>query len=191
MMIFIILAPYGTFTTLMLISSAAISMFAAAAICLMAIGYDVWRGRSVKILGAGSACLFVALGCYNALVDSGWSSSAVKLAVDIGVLTITLGSLAIRRPFTLQYAREIVSPGTTESPDFRRLNYVITWAWSVACLLMATGNILMIYVPGMPFWAGIAIATAARFAALYFTAWYRHRHHPADVRAAQVPLLLG
>ncbi len=100
----------------------------------------------------------------------------MKLAVDIGVLTITLTSLAIRQPFTLQYAREIVSPEAMNSPDVRRMSYVITSAWTIACLLMATGNILMIYIPGMPFWAGIAIATAARFAALYFTAWYRHRH---------------
>ncbi len=53
MMTFIILAPYGTFTTLMLVTSAATSMFAAAAICLMAIGYDIWRGRSIKISRRG------------------------------------------------------------------------------------------------------------------------------------------
>ena len=37
MMIFLILAPYGAFTALMLVTSAAVSLFAAAAICLMVI----------------------------------------------------------------------------------------------------------------------------------------------------------
>lgn len=175
MMSFMILAPYGAFTTLLLITSAATSMFAAAAICLLVIGYDVFRGRSVKILGAGSAILFVALGCYTALINSSWSSSAVKLAVDIGVLSISLGSLAIRQPFTQQYARETVDAKSARSPGFRQANYVITWAWTAACLLMVAGNTLMIAIRGMPFWAGIAIASAARLAAVYFTGWYRRR----------------
>jgi hypothetical protein len=34
------------------------------------------------------------------------------------------------------------------------------------------GNILMIYLPSLPLWAGIAIAFAARSTAVYFTKWY-------------------
>ena len=52
MTIFLILAPYAAFATLMLVSSAAVSVFASAAICLMVIAYDALRGRSLKMLGA-------------------------------------------------------------------------------------------------------------------------------------------
>ena len=45
MTIFLILAPYAAFATLMLVSSAAVSVFASAAICLMVIAYDALRGR--------------------------------------------------------------------------------------------------------------------------------------------------
>ena len=62
MTIFLILAPYGAFSLLMLVASATVSLFAAAAICLVAIGIDISRGRSIKILGAGSAVLFAAVG---------------------------------------------------------------------------------------------------------------------------------
>jgi hypothetical protein len=172
MTIFLILAPYGAFTTLMLLTSAAVSLFAAAAICLMVITYDLLRGRSVKMLGAGSVILFAALGGYLALVDSSLSSSAVKLTVDIGVLAISLLSLAIRRPFTLQYAREVVDAETAVLPGFLTANYIITWAWTACFLLMMIANILMIYVPGLPLWSGIAIAFAARNSAVYFTRWY-------------------
>ena len=65
MTIFLILAPYGAFAILMLMTSTAVSLFAAAAICLAVIAYDVFRGRSIKMLGAGSAILFAALGCYR------------------------------------------------------------------------------------------------------------------------------
>ena len=37
---------------------------------------------------------------------------------------------------------------------------------------MMLANILMIYSPGLPLWAGIAIVFAARNSAAYFTKWY-------------------
>ncbi len=54
MTIFLILAPFAAFTTLMLVTSAVVSLFASAAICLMVIAHDVLRRRSIKMLGAGS-----------------------------------------------------------------------------------------------------------------------------------------
>jgi hypothetical protein len=172
MMIFLILAPYGAFAGLMLLTSAAASLFAAAAICLAVIACDAFRGRSIKVLGAGSAVLFAALGGYLTLVDSSLSGSAVKLTVDAGMLAISLVSLAIRRPFTLQYAREMVDAETAELPAFLKANYIITGAWTVAFVLMVMANVLLIYLPGLPLWCGIAIAFAARNSALYFTKWY-------------------
>src|ERR1035437_7956083 len=154
MMIFLILAPFGAFAALMLVTSAAVSLFASAAICLLVVAYDILHGRSIKMLGAGSAVLFAALGGYITLVDSSWSSSAVKLTVDCGVLAIALLSLAIRRPFTLQYAREVVDAETAVLPGFRRVNYILSTAWTVAFLLMMIANALMIYVPGLPRWVG-------------------------------------
>ena len=41
MTIFLILAPYGAFATLMLVTSATVSLFASAAICLAVIGSDM------------------------------------------------------------------------------------------------------------------------------------------------------
>jgi hypothetical protein len=171
-MIFLILAPYGAFAALMLVTPAAVSLFVSAAICLAVIGYDVVAGRSIKMLGAGSAIVFAAIGCYITLVDSGWASSQVKLTVDAGVLAISLTSLLIRRPFTLQYAREAVDAETTQLPGFLKANYVITWAWTLAFALMVMANALLIYLPGLPLWTGIAIAFAARNTAVYFTKWY-------------------
>jgi len=88
MTIFLILAPYGTFTLLMVVTSATVSLFMSAAVGLAVIAFDIVRGRAIKILGAGSVILFSALGFYLTLVDPGLSNSAVKLAVDAGVLAI-------------------------------------------------------------------------------------------------------
>jgi hypothetical protein len=172
MTIFLILAPFGSFALLMLVTSAQISLFAAAAICLAVIGIDIARGRSVKMLGAGSVVVFSGIGAYVTLIDPNLSGSAVKLAADVGVLAITLASIVIRKPFVLQYALEEVDAATAKLPGFLKATYIITWVWTGAFVLMIIGNALMIYVPGLPFWSSLVIAVAARNSAAYFTTWY-------------------
>lgn len=172
MAIFLILAPFGAFGLLMLVTTAAASLFATAGLCLAIVAYDVIRGASVKLFMAGAVIVFGALGCYVTLVDGNWSSVAIRLAVDIGFLAIALLSMAIRFPFTLQYAREKVEHEITLLPSFMRVNYIITWAWTGAIVLMLVADILMIYVPNLPLWIGLGIAFAARNCAVYFTKWY-------------------
>ena len=172
MTIFLILAPYGAFAFLMLVTSAAVSLFAAAAICLAVIAFDIARGRTVKILSVGSVITFAAVGLYVSLVEPTAGTPAVKFAVDVGIFLVSLGSIVIRRPFTLQYALEKVDAETAKLPGFLAANYLITWAWTGAALLMMIGNIAMLYIPNLPLWSGLLIAFAARNSALYFTKWY-------------------
>jgi hypothetical protein len=172
MTIFLILAPYGVFALMMLVTSATASLFAAAAACLAVIAWDIARGRSIKILGAGSVVVFAAVGSYLAFVDPAFSNSAVKFAVDTGIFVVSLGSIVLRMPFTLQYAREVTDAETAKLPGFLQANYIITWAWTAAALLMMAGNFALIYIPGLPLWSGLLVAFAARNSAVYFTKWY-------------------
>jgi hypothetical protein len=173
MTIFLILAPYGAFAFLMMVTSAAASLFATAAICLATIGIDYFvRGRSIKILAAGSVVTFAAIGCYVFLIDAGVSVLAVKFSVDAGVLLVILASVMIRRPFTLQYALEEVDEKTAKLPGFIRANYIITWVWAASMVAIMLGNVTLIYVPGLPIWLSLLVAFAARNSAVYFTKWY-------------------
>jgi hypothetical protein len=186
MTIFLTLAPFGVFAALTLLTSASISLFAGAGVALATIVYDLTRGSSIKMLASGSVILFGALGCYVTFVDSSWSTPTLQLAVDAGVLAISLGSIAIRFPFTLQYAREAVDAETAKLPGFRQANYIITWVWTAAFVLMVIANILSIYLPSLPLWTGIATALLARNSATLFTKWYpKHRRE----RAARQTLL--
>ncbi|WP_454619982.1 hypothetical protein [Bradyrhizobium cenepequi] len=176
MTIFLILAPYGAFAALLLVTSATASLFAGAAICLAVIAFDVMRGLSIKILGVGSVITFAAIGIYVAFVDQRLGTASVRFAVDTGIFLVSLGSILARHPFTLQYAREVVDANTAQQPGFLRVNYVITWAWTIAALLMMGGNIAILYVPSLPLWSGLLIAFAARNSAVFFTKWYpQHR----------------
>ncbi|MVT65717.1 hypothetical protein GPL21_11425 [Bradyrhizobium pachyrhizi] len=190
MTIFLILAPYGAFAMLMLVTSATVSLLCAALICLAVIAFDVARGRSIKILGVGSVVIFAAIGSYLTFVDATPSNTAVKIAVDAGILLVSLGSIMIGHPFTRQYALEQVDAETAKLPGFLHANYLITGAWIVAMLLMLIGNIAVLYVPALPLWTGLLIAFAARNAAVGFTHWYPHYRAAKDATppAGALPL---
>ncbi|MBV9561930.1 MAG: hypothetical protein JOY90_15990 [Bradyrhizobium sp.] len=186
MTVLLVVAPFCAFALLMLLTSATASLFAACGVCLAVIAFDAWRGRSLKILGAGSAVVFAALGTYLAFVDPSLSGSAVRFMVDAGTFAIALGSILLRYPFTLQYGLEMVPAETAAKPEFTHANYVITGAWTIAMLVMMLANGAIWIVPGLPLWLGLLVAFAARNGALYFTRWYRdyrtpkHGSPPAD-----------
>jgi hypothetical protein len=141
-------------------------------VCGGTIAFDTWRGRSVKILAAGSAILFAAIAAYLNVIDPSVSDKAIKLAVDIGIFVISLGSILVRYPFTTQYALESLPAEIAAMPGFMRANYIITSAWTAAALLMMLANAAILYVPGLPIWLGLAVAFAARNSAVFFTKWY-------------------
>jgi hypothetical protein len=191
MTIFLILAPYGVYAALMMVASATLSLAVAAALCLAVVGLDVVRGRSVKILGLGSAIIFAGVAAYLQLFDPTLSASGVRIAVDCGIFALSLGSMLLRVPFTLQYALEDVPPETAAIPGFLRANYVITGAWTLSALLMIVGNLMTLYVPGLPYWTGLAIAFAARNSALYFTRWYPEYRKTKDIAAQTAAAMSG
>jgi hypothetical protein len=182
MVFFLILAPFATFSLLLLVAPAVPSLIAGAAVAAAAIGYDVAAGRSIKILAAGSLILFAALAGYFILSGAAWSSTAIRLTVDAGTLAIVLFSLAAGTPFTLQYAREQVDAETAKLPGFLTANYIITAAWAGSIILMGAANLFVFYLPSLPLWIGIGIGLAARNAAVYFTKWY-----PQHLRARVAP----
>lgn len=178
-MLFLILAPFATFATLMMLTTVKISLAASAVVALGIFGWDLVKGRSIKMLSAGAVILFAALCGYHLLAATELSPTTVRLIVDSGVVAIAVGSIAIRHPFTLQYARERVDAEIQQQPRFVRVNYVLTWAWSAAFVLMLAVDVMAIYLPSIPLWICAAVAFVARNSATYFTQWY-----PKHVRAA-------
>lgn len=179
MAFFLILAPFATFATLMLLTTVKISLTASALVAFGVVTRDMIEGRSIKMLSTGSLALFASLAGYHLMAATEMSPTAVRLAIDGGVLAIALGSIAIRLPFTMQYAREVVDAETSRLPHFVRTNYILTWVWSAAFVLMLVADIVSIYLPSTPLWVCAAIAFTARNSAVYFTKWY-----PKHVRAA-------
>jgi hypothetical protein len=129
----------------------------------------VLTGGSLKILELGTLVLFVAVALFAAIAGRDLSIFAVRLCVDGGLLAIVLLSMALRRPFTMQYAREQVPREYWDSPRFLRTNYVITSGWAVAFLVMVMAEAAMLAAPDLPRSLGKIVIVAALLGAVYFT----------------------
>ncbi|HYZ23455.1 MAG TPA: hypothetical protein VE690_14995 [Rhodopila sp.] len=130
--------------------------------------------RAPKILEIGTVLLFTGLTFYTWLGNPGWSVIGVRLWVDAGLLAIVLLSIALRRPFTLQYAREQVPEALWDTPEFIRTNYVITAIWSLAFAVIVLAEWAIVHT-SIPQKLGIIAVIAALIGAVRFTGWYpRH-----------------
>jgi hypothetical protein len=130
------------------------------------------RNRSPKVLEIGTTVLFAGLALYALLSHPDWSLMGVRLAVDSGLLLIVMISIAIRQPFTLQYAREQVPQEIWSSPEFTRTNYVITAVWALAFVVLVVADLILLYVPEWPSRYGIIATVLALVGAIKFTSWY-------------------
>ena len=133
------------------------------------------RGQTPKLLELGSLILFGGLAIYSAVRGPSWSIVGVRLAVDVGLLIIIVASLALRRPFTLQYAREQVPREVWAHPLFTRVNYLITAVWALALVVIVSADLIFVYLPQIPFLYGIVGTAAALIAATLFSTLYPKR----------------
>ena len=175
MSFFLILLPFLVLSTLNWLLPITISLFIAAAVSIALIVFERTRGQSAKVLNISAAVIFSGLGLIMLLIDGAWSGATVRMTIDVALLCVVLISIAIRLPFTLQYAREQVAPEVRAMPEFIRTNYVLTWAWVGAFVLMLVADMVSVWWPSAPLWIGVIVAFAARNAAVQFTKWYAQR----------------
>ena len=172
------LTPFIAFFALMRLVSPLAGLIAAL-LASVVLGIRMWqRGESIKALEIGSLILFGGLALYTLVAAPVWTVATVRLAVDAGLLAIVVISLAIGRPFTLQYAREQVPQEFWTAPLFISTNRLITSVWAAAFAVLVAADAAAEYLPAaVPLWVDIAASVLALCGAAAFTFWY-----PARVR---------
>ncbi|MBV8850663.1 MAG: hypothetical protein JOZ16_13880 [Methylobacteriaceae bacterium] len=164
--------PFILFAVLMRSGDVLFALIAAAALSALLILRERRRGKSIKILEAGTVVLFGGLAIFTAITRYDWTIVEARLAVDLGLLVIVLGSLIAKRPFTLQFAREEVPEEFWTSPQFIATNYRISGVWAAAFFVLIAADVVMAFFPAIPLWVGIAVTVAALAGAIWFTRWY-------------------
>ncbi|MEU5209176.1 hypothetical protein [Streptomyces sp. NPDC020742] len=155
----------------------AVGVSLALAVALVVVGRIHHRGRSLKILEVADVVFFAAMAVIGIFASPGmlrWLENYSGEVSSIALTVIALGSMALRVPFTLQYAREQTPPEVWNEPGFLRTNYLITGAWgaafAVAAIAGAFGDLVLHNSNNV--WTGWIIQIAAIIVALQFTRWY-------------------
>ncbi|MET8831643.1 hypothetical protein ABZX40_29000 [Streptomyces sp. NPDC004610] len=183
------MAPWIVFSVLVGPSRFELSVVLALAITAVIVIAGRLRrpGGSLKLLELADAAFFALMAVVGALASPAthrWLETYAGEVSNIALVVIALGSMAVRVPFTIQYARERVDRRLWDTPAFLRTNYVITGVWGLAFLVAAVAGAygdLVLHNPGN-LWTGWIIQILAILAALRFTAWY-----PEVVRARARP----
>ncbi|MEU9006860.1 hypothetical protein [Streptomyces sp. NPDC048551] len=161
----------------------AVGLALASIVALVVLGRLVHPGSSWKLLELADVVFFAAMAVVGVLASPGtlrWLETYAGEVSNLALTAIAFGSMALRVPFTLQYAREQVDPSLWHTPAFLRTNYVITGVWGLAFLVAAIAGgygDLVLHNPDN-LWTGWIIQILAIVAALRFTVWY-----PEVVRA--------
>jgi len=153
------------------------------------------RGQSPKMLEWADVAYFAALAIVVAFAGADlrtWLEKYGGEVANIVLMVIVVGSIVIRRPFTLPYAKESTPEDVWVTPEFIRVNYLISWVWAAAFTIEAASGLFGDVVLDQPnnFWTSWVIETFPMIVAAQFTIWYpdrleklRNGAEPPSVRA--------
>jgi len=98
--------------------------------------------------------------------------------MHMGILansTLALGAwltVLLKKPFTMDYAKEHTDPALWDSPVFLKTNYVITSAWGLVFIVGVFNAWLKMQHLGVPNWVFEVSQYACMLGAMFFTNWY-------------------
>jgi len=125
--------------------------------------------RALRVFDTGSVVLFGLLALYDGFIARGLQISWISLTLETGMLFIALWSLLARRPFTAQYARELIPAGHREPRAFARSNYMLTAVWAATFAVMAAADTVVIFVHTVSVSLAVGVGLVAFAGALTFT----------------------
>ena len=106
----------------------------------------------------------------------------MQLTVHAGLLAIMIATLILHEPFTLQYAREQVSPETWPTRAFLNSNYRLTGVWVLALAIMAAADAAALLTATISPALAVVTGLVALAGALTFTVRY-----PVTTRSSGAP----
>jgi len=150
------------------------------------------RGGTPKMLEYSDVVYFAGLAVVVAFASAStrdwlelWGGEVANLAL----FAIVLGSILVRRPFTLQYAKEDAPEEFWHEPGFLRVNYQLTWVWALAFGIEAASGFYgdAVLRNSNNIWTGWIIQTLPIIIAAQFTIWYPNRLRAVRDGSAETP----
>jgi hypothetical protein len=149
-------------------------------LALLVLAVNWVRGSAPKMLEYSDVVYFLALAIVVAFASDDtldWLERWGGEMANIALLVITLGSVLIRRPFTLPYAKESTPEEHWHTAEFMRVNYLISWVWVAAFAIEAASGFFgdAVLDNSDNIWTGWIVQTLPLIWAAQFTIWYPNR----------------
>ncbi|AKD97822.1 MULTISPECIES: hypothetical protein [Rhodococcus] len=153
------------------------SAAAALGLSLLILAASHRRGGTVKLLEVFDVVFFGVLAAIGLLASANtirWFELWGGELTNIALVVFAFGSILLRNPFTLQYAKESTPEEYWTTPLFLRINYVITAVWALAFTWSAAVGLFgdALLHDGDNFWTGWILQLLGTFFAISFTEWY-------------------
>ncbi|HWU55497.1 MAG TPA: hypothetical protein VN175_08340 [Rhizomicrobium sp.] len=164
-------APFILFTVLSRLS-VDLALWVAFATAFVVTIRDFVESPSLRLLDAGSLVLFALLALGRGFLDPNLSLAAVRFAAALSLFLLLALPLALKRPFSVDYAR--LDPREAGWPPalFLRVNYLVSAVWTAAFAAMAAADAAVAFDAGLPLYGSIGISLLALAGAVTFTLRY-------------------
>jgi hypothetical protein len=161
---FLPLIVYG-----LLAESPVIALAAATVVTVIAGWYDLRNGI---ILAWANLVLFGSLLFAVGFLGMTGLLPVMGMLIYAALAAITFGSIAIRKPFTLQYARGMVDRSLWENPFFIRVNVLMTGVWGGVFAINLALSYLTFAAPHTYGRIASPLTYGVLIAGIVFTIWY-------------------
>ena len=167
-------APFILFALLSRLS-ADLALWVAFAAAFVVTTRDFVESSSLRLLDAGSLALFCLLALVRGFLAPSLSLVVVRFITETGLFLLLAGSLAIRRPFSIDYARQAPHEADWEPALFLKVNYIVSAVWVLAFAAMAIADGAITFNPNLQIYGSIAVSVLALAGAVTFTLLYPAR----------------
>lgn len=106
------------------------------------------------------------------LLDNMWTVRHIGFLANAALAVGVWMGIVLKRPFTLEYAREYTDPSLWDSPLFLRINYLLTEMWAVVFSINATVAWQRSVRPVVPGWAYDTVSYGLLVSAMFISTWY-------------------
>jgi uncharacterized membrane protein len=148
----------------------------AALACSLILVVPEWRRtHSMSVLEATGLVFFAVMAVLALVLDRATLApleDRAQLLSSVVIALVAFGSLAAGRPFTEYYARQTTPRVYWHSPDFRRINRVLTAVWGGVFVINALCDVAVGYLGGGPDVLNWVVPVIVIVAAVKFTSWY-------------------
>lgn len=132
------------------------------------------------ILSWGTTLFFLFMTVGVVLLNNSWIIQNADIISNGSLTLIVLISILVGKPFTLQYARELVPAEKWNNRVFIQINYLLSFIWLGMFLLGLCISLFRQYNPGYTHWLfdifSYVPIILGSWISSWFPDWYKSRH---------------